>query len=474
MARVYAGIDRTLDRSVAIKVLAEPYNRDASFVRRFRREALAAARLNHPNIVQVFDSGSDRDTQFIVMELVEGRTLSNRLQGEGSVAPHEAASIGADVARALAAAHERGVIHRDVKPGNVMLRHDGFVKVVDFGIARASGTPTITRSGAVLGSAPYLSPEQAKGAPGDERSDVYALGCVLYHMLAGRPPFVADDPMAALYQHVNEPPAPPSSIRPVPADLEQIVLRCLEKDPSRRFGSAGELETALDASAIGEPAATLPLFPTDEPSARLPLAPTVAAPTEPAFGRAGSTSEPSAATLARSPSRRWWWIRALVSALLLAGVIALVADLVEPNERAAREALGQTPATASASASAEPSLDETPSVEEAYDGLLGVIAAAEAAGEIEDDVAAEAREDAGDVRLVYEEGDIEAMHVHVPDFSEDLASAADEEGVSAEAYTAIIAAFDDLVLTMENEAPELFAEETSSPSEGGDEEDDDD
>jgi serine/threonine protein kinase len=426
--------------------------------------------LSHPNIVQVFDSGADGETQFIVMELVDGRTLSDRLQREGSVSSQEAASIGADVARALAAAHERGVIHRDVKPGNVMLRHDGFVKVVDFGIARASGTPTITRSGAILGSAPYLSPEQAKGAPGDERSDVYALGCVLYHMLAGRPPFVADDPMAALYQHVNEMPAPPSSIRPVPADLERIVLRCLEKDPSRRYASAGELAAALDASATGEPAATLPLIPANEPTARLPLAPTAAAPTEAAVGREASTSEPSAATLMRSPSRRRW-IGAAVTALLLAGVIALVAARVEPNEPAASPQARAT-ASAATSVSAEPPLDETPSVEEAYGGLLGAIAVAEAAGDIEDDVAAEAREDAGDVLLAYEEGDMEAMNIHVPDFGGDLASAADAEGVSAEAHSAIIAAFDDLVLAIENEAPELFADETSSPSQDDDDDDD--
>lgn len=256
MARVFAATDRVLERPVAVKILAEPYDRDQGFVARFRREAQAAARLNHPNIVAVFDSGSDVDRHFIVTELVEGETLSAMLAREGPMAPERVVEIGRQVCRALAAAHDAGIVHRDVKPGNVMLSR-GSVKVVDFGIAQAAGDEAITRSGWILGSASYLSPEQAEGERADERSDLYGLGCVLYEMLAGQPPFVADSPVATLYLHVHQTPTPPSRLAPrVPSELEEAVLRCLEKSPDRRFGSAGELDQALDDVVV--PPTTLP------------------------------------------------------------------------------------------------------------------------------------------------------------------------------------------------------------------------
>ncbi|MEX0743651.1 MAG: protein kinase, partial [Actinomycetota bacterium] len=203
MARVHKGMDRQLKRSVAVKVLSSPFDQDKEFVERFRREAHAAARLNHPNIVAVYDSGSDDGTHYIVTELVEGETLADLLQREGALPPERVVEIARQVCHALEAAHEKGVVHRDVKPGNVMITPEGRVKVVDFGIARAAGAESVTRTGLVMGSASYLSPEQARGEPGDERSDIYSLGCVLYQMLTGRPPFVAENPISALYQHVN-------------------------------------------------------------------------------------------------------------------------------------------------------------------------------------------------------------------------------------------------------------------------------
>ena len=218
MARVYRGVDRQLRRPVAVKVLAAPFDRDRSFLERFRREARAAAGLSHPNIVAVFDSGSDDGTHFIVTELVEGETLADRLRRDGPMPPEEAVAVAVDIARALAAAHERGLIHRDIKPGNVMVLPDGRVKVVDFGIARAAGSDTLTGTGVVLGSTAYLSPEQAGGQPVDERADLYALGCVLYEMLTGHVPFRADTPIATMYRHVNEDaPLPPRSCRSRPS-----------------------------------------------------------------------------------------------------------------------------------------------------------------------------------------------------------------------------------------------------------------
>ena len=261
MAKVHRGLDRQLGRQVAIKVLAPPFDRDREFVERFQREARAAAGLSHPNIVAVFDSGSDDGTHYIVTELVEGETLADRLRRDGPMPQAEAVAVAVDIARALAAAHERGLIHRDIKPGNVMLLPDGRVKVVDFGIARAAGSDTLTNTGVVLGSTAYLSPEQASGQPVDERADLYALGCVLYEMLTGRVPFSADTPIATMYRHVNEDPPPPSTFAPIPSELEDIVMRALEKDPKRRFASASELEAALLAVPLARGGDTMRLEP---------------------------------------------------------------------------------------------------------------------------------------------------------------------------------------------------------------------
>ncbi len=261
MAKVHQGLDRQLGRQVAIKVLAPPFDRDREFVERFQREARAAAGLSHPNIVAVFDSGSDDGTHYIVTELVEGETLADRLRRDGPMPQAEAVAVAVDIARALAAAHERGLIHRDIKPGNVMLLPDGRVKVVDFGIARAAGSDTLTNTGVVLGSTAYLSPEQASGQPVDERADLYALGCVLYEMLTGRVPFSADTPIATMYRHVNEDPPPPSTFAPIPSELEDIVMRALEKDPKRRFASASELEAALLAVPLARGGDTMRLEP---------------------------------------------------------------------------------------------------------------------------------------------------------------------------------------------------------------------
>src|SRR3954452_8003282 len=201
MAEVYLAHDRLLDRPVALKVLFPELSVDRSFVERFRREAQAAANLSHPNIVSVYDWGEEEGTYFIVMEYVDGRTLSAMLREEGPLLPDRAAGIGADVAAALAFAHRNQVIHRDVKPGNVIITNDGLVKVTDFGIARAANSDeNLTQTGAVMGTATYFSPEQAQGNKVDGRSDEYSLGVVLYEMVAGPPPFQGVNPMAIAYK----------------------------------------------------------------------------------------------------------------------------------------------------------------------------------------------------------------------------------------------------------------------------------
>ncbi|MGY5883087.1 Stk1 family PASTA domain-containing Ser/Thr kinase [Modestobacter lacusdianchii] len=267
MAEVHRGRDLRLGREVAVKVLRQDLARDPSSQVRFRREAQAAASLNHPAIVAVYDTGEDRTpagaTPYIVMEYVEGETLRDVLRSEGRLSPERAMSLTADICAALDFSHRNGIVHRDVKPGNVMITPQGTVKVMDFGIARAvsDSAATMTSTAAVIGTAQYLSPEQARGEGVDARSDVYSAGCLLYELVTGTPPFTGDSPVAVAYQHVREDPRTPSSINPaIPPELDAILLKAMSKNPANRYQSAADMRADLLRAVAGQRVEATPVM----------------------------------------------------------------------------------------------------------------------------------------------------------------------------------------------------------------------
>jgi eukaryotic-like serine/threonine-protein kinase len=269
MAQVYRAHDRLLDRPVALKVLFPELSVDRAFVERFRREAQAAANLSHPNIVPVFDWGEDGGTYYIVMEYVDGQPLSQALRTGGPMPAQRVAMIGARVADALAYAHRHGVVHRDVKPGNVLITNDEQVKVTDFGIARAVNTEeSLTQTGAVMGTATYFSPEQAEGVGVDPRSDIYSLGVVMFEMVAGRPPFLGESPVAVASKHVRERPPLLRDLNPtVPPALEAIIAKAMAKSADLRYQTATELRADLQRFVAGRPVGA-----TSDPAATTMLA----------------------------------------------------------------------------------------------------------------------------------------------------------------------------------------------------------
>jgi eukaryotic-like serine/threonine-protein kinase len=273
MGEVYLAHDGVLERDVALKVLRSQYAGDEEFAERFRREARSAASLSHPNIVQVYDRGEAEDgTSYIAMEYAPGGTLKEQIGRRGPFGDRETAAVGAQIADALGAAHERGVIHRDIKPQNVLVTASGDLKVTDFGIARAASAVTSSASGAIFGTAGYISPEQAMGEPVGPASDLYSLGVVLYEMLTGELPFDADNSIAVCMKHVNEPPRPPKLLNPdIPEGMNALVLMLLAKHPTDRYGSAMELLTDLKRVRDGLPP-TLALQATTQPLGQAPHA----------------------------------------------------------------------------------------------------------------------------------------------------------------------------------------------------------
>jgi beta-lactam-binding protein with PASTA domain/predicted Ser/Thr protein kinase len=337
MAEVHRGRDVRLGREVAVKVLRADLARDPSFQARFRREAQAAASLNHPAIVAVYDTGEEDqfgNQPYIVMEYVEGRTLRDVLKVEGRLMPRRAMEIVADVCAALDFSHRNGIVHRDVKPGNVMITRTGAVKVMDFGIARAvaDNSATVTQTAAVIGTAQYLSPEQARGENVDARSDVYSTGVLLFELITGSPPFTGDSPVAVAYQHVRENPPPPSTLNPdVPPELDAIVLKAMAKNPANRYQSAGEMRADLIRAINGRPVEAEPVMMADDVTTVL------------GGGAAPRTGTYAASRTVTAPPKKrspWFWVGIAALCLLVlggatAGVIALTSsggdDVRVPN-----------------------------------------------------------------------------------------------------------------------------------------------
>ncbi|MDQ1663048.1 MAG: eukaryotic-like serine/threonine-protein kinase, partial [Blastococcus sp.] len=328
MAEVHRGRDLRLGREVAVKVLRSDLARDPSFQVRFRREAQAAASLNHPAIVAVYDTGEDRTpagaTPYIVMEYVEGETLRDVLRREGYLTPERAMSLAADICGALDFSHRNGIVHRDVKPGNVMITPQGSVKVMDFGIARAvsDSAATMTSTAAVIGTAQYLSPEQARGEGVDARSDVYSLGCLLYELCTGAPPFTGDSPVSVAYQHVREDPRLPSSINPqVPPELDAILLKAMSKNPANRYQSAADMRNDLLRALNGQRVEATPVMGDAEKTTILGAVP--AGYGRPQHDQWDDEDDQEAARR----KRRIIAIVGVVVVLLIAGVIALAMSL---------------------------------------------------------------------------------------------------------------------------------------------------
>lgn len=307
MADVYLARDVLLDRLVAIKVLFPEYATDPAFVERFRREAQSAANLNHPNIVSVYDWGRSENTYFMAMEYVPGRTLAEALHDVGQIDAMKAAEVGIEVSAALSFAHRNNVVHRDIKPGNILIGSSGQLKVADFGIARALGSAadtSLTQAGAVMGTAAYFSPEQAQGGQPDPRSDLYSLGIVLYEMVSGRPPFTGDSPLAIAYKQVHEQPTPLHELAPsVPRAFEAIVARLLTKDPDRRYPTAEAVRDDLRRFRDGVPVQALAAILNEKHQDPAPsAAPTTVIPTQDSTPAAGTTRVLPRTTINANPS----------------------------------------------------------------------------------------------------------------------------------------------------------------------------
>jgi eukaryotic-like serine/threonine-protein kinase len=336
MATVYAAEDLTLGRKVAIKVLAEQYAEDEQFVERFRREAKAAASLNHPNIVAIYDRGEAEGTYYIAMEHLEGRTLKDVIRETGPMAADAAIEYALQALSALGFAHEHGVIHRDVKPQNMLLARDGRIKVTDFGIARA-GASDMTEVGSIVGTAQYLAPEQARGQTVGPQADIYSLGVVLYELLTGRVPFEGDSAVAIAMKHVSEEPLPPSRLVPsIPPGVEQVVLRALAKDPRMRYPSAASMADDLERARAGR-----------QPAARPRQVTQVMPP-----------PRPQVPVAAQPPRRSWPWIPVVVLLLAVGAIAAFALGAFDDDPGTDSSSTSTTSTTTSTQATVVPVPDD--------------------------------------------------------------------------------------------------------------------
>jgi beta-lactam-binding protein with PASTA domain len=353
MSEVHLARDQRLHRDVAVKVLRADLARDPSFYLRFRREAQNAAALNHPAIVAVYDTGEAETPNgplpYIVMEYVDGVTLRDIVHNDGPIPPQRAIEIIADACQALNFSHQHGIIHRDVKPANIMISKNNAVKVMDFGIARAlADVNSVTQTAAVIGTAQYLSPEQARGEPVDARSDVYSLGCVLYEILTGEPPFIGDSPVAVAYQHVREDPVAPSTRHPgIPPELDAVVLKALAKNPDNRYQSAAEMRADLVRVHSGEAPDAPKVFTDAERTSMMtqsgPMS--IGTPTE----HMPAPIQPTAAARDRNASIGRWLIAVAVLAVLTV-VVTVAINMIgnKPHDVQVPDVTGQTAVDAQA------------------------------------------------------------------------------------------------------------------------------
>jgi len=351
MAEVWQAADEVLGRHVAVKILHPHLADDDAFVARFRSEAIAAARLHHPAIVAIYDTSHEDGAEAIIMELVRGTTLRDQLDGRVVLDPAEVVHIGAEVADALSAAHRAGLVHRDIKPANILLCADDRVLVTDFGIAKVRDDPDRTQAGTMLGTVKYLAPEQVRGDPVDGRTDLYALGVVLFECLCARPPFTGDNPAATALARLQHPPPRPSHLRPtIPRGLDAVILRCLEVDPDRRYPSAVELRAALLEPSVLAIDDDLTLV------ERAPLAPLDETP--PAWS-AGNGAAVSAAPLAAThadepPPVHGPWLRLVLAAALVVTALVVAFLLFDHTDVGRRLFGGSTHAGAAGPSTSAP------------------------------------------------------------------------------------------------------------------------
>jgi serine/threonine-protein kinase len=453
MAQVYRATDRVLGRPVAVKVLSRKLSGDQKFLTRFRREAQASAGLNHPQVVSVYDTGAHDELHYIVMEYVEGETLGALMAREGPLPPERAVRIAADVAAALEAAHSKGLVHRDVKPGNVMIDPEGRVKVMDFGIARAAADDTLTQTGLVLGTAAYLSPEQARGEAIDARSDIYSLGCVMYEMLTGRTPFEADSSVAMAYKHVNEEPDAPAGI---PADIAAVVMRSLEKDRDRRFQSAAQMQAALRAALPTGPmaAATAPMTAGGDTAVMPPTAEETIPPDQEPPGHRG----------------RWWIAAALLGALLAILGIALLAGAGPDRRDVRREARREARQEARAEQTSPPADQGPLSVDEAYSRLTEAITQGVVAGEVDEKAGDELLKMSEEALASYQAGDLPGALGKLGELNQKVAEHVEAGRISGDRAVPIRQATEALAVAMQATPPSPPVQEEDE----GDGEDDDD
>jgi hypothetical protein len=417
-------------------------------------------------VVSVFYTGDDEQAHYIVMEYVEGETLADLLRRERPLDPGLAARIAEEVATALQAAHERQLVHRDVKPGNVMIDREGRIKVMDFGIARAAADDTLTQTGTVLGTAAYLSPEQARGDAVDARSDIYSLGCVLYEMLSGRAPFTGDSAVSIAFRHVNDRPDPPSAHHPgIPPELEAVTMRALEKDPARRHQSAEEFRQALaaaraagvDTGPMGGGGDTDLLPVAAPPDATTPI-----------------TAEPTPTDLSRRAGFPSWLPLALIAAavLALAGILALTLAGDEEGPRRGQGRQGQGQGQSPPEEESPPPEETTPppvepvAPEEALGTLNDVLVGAVSDGSLAFDAAEKIGDKATAASEKYFAGDLTAALDELTKAKEELGKAAEEGQVTSEETAAQITQAIDLVSVSMQAAPPTL------PPEGGGDGDD--